>query len=171
MSDVVGTTIGDYQIEAVIGTGRMGAVYRASRVKFETVKLAIRVLAPEIASSRGFKTRFFEYAQAASGVAHQHVVRLHEAAEDDRRWFLAMDLMTGATLQGSRPAAAVTEWLATAWPLVDGIRQAAEGVAAGHAAGLVHGGIHLGNLFVAETTSTTPQIKVSDLGLAAVALL
>jgi serine/threonine protein kinase len=171
MSDVVGTTIGDYRIEAVIGTGRTGGVYRASHVKFESVQLAIRVFAPPIAEARGFKTRFFEYAQAASGVVHQHVVRLREAAEDDRRWFLAMDLMTGGTLQGSRPTAAVTEWLATAWSLVDAIRQAADGVAAGHAAGLVHGGIHLGNLFVADAAGARPQIKVGDLGLAAVAML
>jgi serine/threonine protein kinase len=169
MSDVVGTTIGDYRVDAVIGAGRTGEVYRVSHVKFDTVQLALRVFTPAIAEARGFKTRFFEYAQGAGALVHPHVVRLRDAAEDDRRWFLAMDLMSGATLQSMRPGSAVTEWLAAAWPLVDAIRQAAEGVAAGHAAGLVHGGIHLGNLFVTDAAGTAPQIKVGDLGIAMVA--
>ena len=164
MSDVVGTTIGDYRLEALIGTGRSGPVYRAAHVRFDAVRVALRVFAPEVVDTRGFKTRFFEFAQAAGALVHPHLVRVRESGEDDRRWFVAMDLMSG-TLAERRLAASPAEWSSAAWLFVEAIRQAAEGVAAAHAAGIHHGGLHLGNLFVVDGGSEAAQLTVGDSGV------
>jgi hypothetical protein len=165
MSDFVGGTIGDYRLEAAIGAGRAGEVFRASHVRFESVRVAIRIFDPKIVDARGFKARFFEFAQAAGTIVHANLVRVRESGEDDRRWFVAMDLMSG-TLEALRPDPATAEWQPALWKGAECIRQAAEGVAAAHDAGLVHGGIHLRNLFLADGTAAAPQVKVGDLGIA-----
>jgi uncharacterized protein (DUF3084 family) len=51
MSDVVGTSIGDYRLEALLGAGRSGQVYRAAHVRFDAVRVALRVFAAEVAAS------------------------------------------------------------------------------------------------------------------------
>ena len=166
MSDFVGATLGDYRLEALLGTGRLGQVFRASHVRFESVFVAIRVFDANLVDARGFKARFFEYAQAAGNIVHPHVVRVRESGEDDRRWFVAMDLMPGATLATLRPDPATAEWASPMWGAVDCICQAAEGIAAGYKLGLSHGNAHLGNLFLVDPVAGIPQVKVADAGLA-----
>lgn len=167
MSDV-GGTIGDYRLESLIGSGRTGRVFRASHLRFDAVRMALRQFGSAVVDAPGFKGRFVEFAQAAAVLVHPQIVRVRESGDDDRRWFVAMDLMSG-TLASRRPDATTAEWSPRAWALVDAMRQAAEGVAAAHAVNVAHGNVHLGNLFLSDERDGTLQVKVGDFGLTALA--
>lgn len=76
--------IGPYQVRELIGRGGMGIVFRAFDAKLNRI-VAIKVLAPELASQPTARRRFLREAQAAAAVTHPHVVTIHAVDEDEWR--------------------------------------------------------------------------------------
>ena len=151
-----GDRLGDYRLDALLGEGGMGLVFRASRGNGEVV--ALKVLKRELGDDEVFKQRFAQEARAAAEVHHPNLVPILDAAEVDGRQYLAVLYAAGGTLeQRLRDTGAL--------PTEETIRLAEE-VAAGldalHAAGLVHRDIKSSNV-VFERDG---RAMLTDFGLA-----
>jgi serine/threonine-protein kinase len=150
--------LGRYTIVREIGRGGMGAVYLA-----EDAKLAERVALKTISTAccadeyEHLADRFRREVQAARRVTHENVIRIHDLGEDRQLLFLSMEYVEGETLwtrvrrQGGLP-------IAEARPILEAM---AAGVAAAHAAGVVHRDLKPHNVLLAPR-----QVKVIDFGLA-----
>ena len=145
-----GARIDRYVIDRLIGRGRTGAVYAARDPELDR-DVAIRIVeSPDGAAQRRRE------AQAQSRLGHPNVVRIYDVGEHTGQLFVTMELIQGATLRA---------WLASAptvGQIVDVIRQAANGLAAAHRAGLVHRGFSADSVFV----GSAGEVLVDDLGLA-----
>lgn len=147
---------GRHDIVQHLGTGGMGAVYRAhDRVLGEDV--ALKVLRPELSSDPRALERFRQEVRTARRVHHPNVVRVFDVAEADGQTFLTMELLDGGTLRdrAAGDRASIGERLR--W-----LGEIARGVAAVHALGILHRDLKPENvLFRGGDTAV-----VSDFGLA-----
>jgi dienelactone hydrolase len=153
---MIGTTLGHYEIEAKLGQGGMGTVYRArDTVLGRTV--AIKVLTADAVSDAEAAPRILREARAASRLNHPNIVTVHELARSGDTEFLVMEYVEGASLAASiRPGGLPID------RVLDYAGQIADALAAAHEAGLVHRDVKPGNVMVMPTG----RVKVLDFGLA-----
>jgi Tol biopolymer transport system component/predicted Ser/Thr protein kinase len=151
----IGTEIGSYRIEGVLGSGGMGVVYRAMDTRLNR-PVAVKVLAEEIASPAA-RRRFQREAQAASSLNHPHILTVHDAGEFEERQYLVTEFVDGGTLR-EWIKQETRDWRQTVELLVG----VADGLAAAHAAGILHRDIKPDNILVARNG----YAKLADFGLA-----
>ena len=152
----VGHRLGPYRIEARLGQGGMGIVFRARHDNGRTV--ALKVLREELAADEAFRRRLAREARAAAEVAHPNLAPVLEAGEADGRLYLAVRYVDGRSL---------AERLAADGPLpVDElVRLAAEvgtGLDALHRRGIVHRDVKSANILLAADGTAV----LGDFGLA-----
>ncbi len=150
-----GDQLGRYRIERLVGRGGMGEVYAAHDPQLDR-RVAIKVLTSSYRSAEA-AARLVREAQALAKLDHPNVVAVHDAGEVDGRVFLAMSYVEGVTL-GEHLAGVrrpVPEILAL-------YVAAGRGLAAAHAAGLVHRDFKPGNVLV----DRQGRVAVTDFGLA-----
>jgi tetratricopeptide (TPR) repeat protein len=144
-----GATVGRYLVLDAVGAGGMGVVYAAYDPEFDR-RIALKIVRP-----RG--DRLLCEAQAAARLSHPNVVAVHDAGSFGDQVFLAMELVDGQTLR---------QWLAEeerGWrEIVRVFTLAGRGLAAAHAAGLVHRDFKPENVLVGKDG----QVRVADFGLA-----
>ena len=135
-----------YTLEAVLGVGPTGAVYRGTHRSGNRV--AVKVLHTELCASSDLREAFLREAKVASRVEHPGAVRiLDDDTAEDGTVFLVMDLLEGETLEarlrrsGGRLAASA---------LAPVIGQLLDVLAAAHAKGIVHRGVEPSNVFLAS---------------------
>ncbi|HEX6370831.1 MAG TPA: tetratricopeptide repeat protein [Longimicrobium sp.] len=162
-----GKTLGDrYLLEAWIGSGNMGAVFRARDKQLGRL-VAVKVLSfasgPDQVDER-LRRWFRREAKVASQLDHPNVVPIYDCGVDARLGldYLVMKLLSGADL---------AKYLADRGPPPPEValalfRQAVRGVAAGHRIGLVHRDIKPQNLFVTAEDGEELQLFVLDFGIA-----
>ncbi|MEM6989205.1 MAG: serine/threonine-protein kinase [Myxococcota bacterium] len=163
--------IGRFTVVARVGSGGMGAVYEAHDPQLDR-NVALKVLhAPRRDSSHHTqaRARLLREAQAIAKVQHPNVVHVYEVGvvnlEDDERIFLAMELVAGGDMRAWMKRLHETEdWKrGRAWrDVVQVIIQAARGLAAAHAVGLMHRDFKPDNILVGEDG----LVRVVDFGLA-----
>ncbi|MCA9645550.1 MAG: serine/threonine protein kinase [Myxococcales bacterium] len=160
---LLGTRVGRYQIEALLGAGGMGAVYRA--MDGETrAPVALKLLHPTALGGKDerqyleFRKRFRGEARRGLMVAHPGVARVYDAGEIDGHLFIAMEFIEGYTLRREirRPTAPELP------RRLSMLRQVADVLAAVHLQNLVHRDIKPDNVMVADGG----KIKLLDFGLA-----
>lgn len=95
---LVGVVLGDYRIEALIGRGGSGNVYRAEQVS-KGRAVAVKVLRRDLDVNGTARDRFKREALAASRLSHPNLVRVHYFGEDDDLDYLVMDLVEGPNLR------------------------------------------------------------------------
>ncbi len=142
--------IGRYEIERTIGAGAMGVVYAARDPELAR-RIAIKVL-----RGAGSEARLRREAQALAQLSHPNVVAVYDVGEHDGRTFVAMALVDGENLRA---------WLARPREqaeILRVLRDAAAGLAAAHAAGMIHRDLKPDNIFVGKDGS----VQVGDFGLA-----
>lgn len=149
-----------YRIDAEIGRGAMGVVYRALDLTLEReVALKELVLPPtgDQTMLRELVDRFLREARSAARLSHPNVVQVYDVFAESDRYFIAMELLSGVTLADlveGRPLATSSA--------VDIITQVLDAVAAAHAAGVVHRDLKPENIYVLEDG----RVKVTDFGIA-----
>jgi serine/threonine-protein kinase len=152
-----GDTLGPYRLDAVLGEGGMGLVFKATHTE-EDRQVALKVLKRDLSGDFVFQQRFRQEARAAAEVQDRHLVAILEASEIDGRHYLACDYIDGGSLTDRFTSSG-------ALPLADVIR-VVEDVSAGldalHGAGVVHRDIKPSNvLFDQDGTAL-----LTDFGLA-----
>lgn len=166
--DLIDATLGQYQIEALIGQGGMGYVFRA-RDTVLARSVALKILPPEVVSDASRLSRFIQEARAASALNHPHVIAIYEIREArpmrhgapipdlPALHYLAMELVSGDTLRTLIDTRRLDLKRA-----LDLLVQIAEALATAHAAGVVHRDLKPENVMVASSG----YAKVLDFGLA-----
>ncbi|HXP89117.1 MAG TPA: serine/threonine-protein kinase [Bryobacteraceae bacterium] len=141
-----GDKLGPYQIDALIGHGGMGEVYKARDTRLDRV-VAIKV------SQAKFSERFEGEAKAVAALNHPNICQLYDVGPN----YLVMEFVDGAPLAAPD----------TPRKLLDFAVQIAEGMAAAHAAPLVHRDLKPDNILVTGAQSAHPgRVKILDFGLA-----
>jgi hypothetical protein len=150
--------LGSYEVVEVVGRGGMGIVLRGVDTKLNRV-VAIKVLAPELASNPNARRRFFREGQAAAAVSHDHVVTIHAVDDSERLPYLVMEFVDGESLE---ECVRRTGSLSVEQILRIG-RQAALGLAAAHEVGLVHRDMKPANILLENGIQ---RVRITDFGLA-----
>ncbi len=142
---LVGQTLGPYRIEALLGAGGMGEVYRARDTRLGRA-VAIKVPAKELTA------RFLTEARAVAALNHPHVCTLYDIGPN----YLVMELVEGDTLAAclSRGPLALPQAIRYAAEIADALEAA-------HARGIIHRDLKPGNVMV-----TAVGVIVLDFGLA-----
>ena len=86
-----GTRLGHFEIETLLGAGGMGEVYRARDARLDRT-VAVKVLAPELATDPAFRARFEREAKAISALTHPHICRLYDIGREDQTEYLVLEL-------------------------------------------------------------------------------
>ena len=154
---------GKYRLDALLGRGGMGSVWRATHLRLGN-RVAIKVIAPMYARYPEARQRFDNEAKAAALLRSRHIVQVFDNGElDDGTPFIVMEYLEGQPLSerlaGGRamPPAAALGWLS----------QIGRALAAAHAAGIVHRDLKPENLFLARLPDEDePVVKVLDFGIA-----
>jgi urea transport system substrate-binding protein len=158
--------IAAYRVLRRIGQGAMGTVFEALDPALGR-RVALKVMNPALADQPGARDRFLREARAMAALKDDHIATVFQVGETDAGPFLAMELLAGESLQrnlarqGRLP---VTEALRIA-------REAAQGLQAAHAQGLVHRDIKPANLWLearpgSDRAEAGGRVKVLDFGLA-----
>ncbi|PJF45068.1 MAG: hypothetical protein CUN55_00825 [Phototrophicales bacterium] len=93
-----GQTIGNYQLQNLIGRGGMGAVYQALDLRLQRI-VAVKVMQPEVAQHEELRQRFIQEARAAAALNHPNIVRVFEFHADANQLYLVMELVQGGSLR------------------------------------------------------------------------
>lgn len=96
--ELLGATLGNCVIEALLGEGGMARVYRA-RQKHLDRDVAIKALPPYYASDKAFVDRFKREAKAMAQLSHPHIVTIHDAGEDKGRLYIILEYIGGGNLK------------------------------------------------------------------------
>src|SRR5438132_217340 len=137
-----GTLLGAYRIEAMLGEGGMGVVYRAFDTKLQR-PVALKFLS-DVAADETARDRFKREARTASSLNHPHILTVHDLGEVDGRDYLVTELVDGGTL---RTWAGVEK---RTWrQILDLLIGVADGLSAAHEAAIVHRDIKPENILVA----------------------
>ncbi|HVY60836.1 MAG TPA: serine/threonine-protein kinase, partial [Planctomycetota bacterium] len=96
---LIGRTLGGFKVEAKLGEGGMGAVYRATQISLGR-SVGLKILDPSLAVRPDVATRFKREARAAARLDHPHVVQPIDFGEDAGFLFFAMELMEGGSAAG-----------------------------------------------------------------------
>jgi len=144
-----GEQLGSYRVEAKIGAGGMGEVYRAKDTKLER-EVAIKVLPASVAQDPERRTRFEREAKVLAALNHPNIAHIYGVEERA----LVMELVEGETLRGPLPIDTAINYA----------KQIAEALEAAHDKGIIHRDLKPANIMI------TPQgvVKLLDFGLAAV---
>ena len=151
-----GAQVGPYKLEAPIGAGGMGQVFRAVDTRLRRT-VAIKFLLGRDMADPAQRRRFLQEARAASALNHPNIVVIHDISQHDGMDFLTMEHVPGQTLKDLIPAEGMP---------IDKVAelgsQIASALAAAHAAGIVHRDIKPANIMV----TPDQQVKILDFGLA-----
>jgi len=152
----IGTEIAGYRIDRLIGRGGMSVVYLAEHLRLGR-KVALKVLATELAQNEGFRERFLRESQVAASIDHPNIVPIYDADDTEGLLYIAMRYVEGTDLKGLIRSEAPIDPIRTARI----VSQIASALDAAHANGLVHRDVKPGNVLL----TTEEHVYVSDFGL------
>ncbi len=150
-----GTRLGPYEVEAPLGAGGMGEVYRARDTRLDR-KVAIKVLPQDGADRADLRERFDREARAVSNLNHPHICALYDVGQEGDRVYLVMEYLEGETLAArlDRGPLPIEELLRFSIQIADALNAA-------HGRGFIHRDLKPGNVML-----TRSGAKLLDFGLA-----
>jgi serine/threonine protein kinase/DNA-binding beta-propeller fold protein YncE len=151
-----GSVVAGYRIEAIVGRGGMGVVYRATQLSLER-PVALKAIAPELAGDVMFRERFKRESRLAASIEHPNVIPVYEAGEGDGLLYLTMRYIEGTDLRALIEADGALE-PARAARLV-------EQVAAAHRRGLMHRDVKPANVLI-DAEDGREHAYLTDFGIA-----
>jgi eukaryotic-like serine/threonine-protein kinase len=160
---LIGSVVGGrYRIEALLGEGGMGVVYRAEQLDLKK-KVAVKLLHRDMVLNAEVVARFEREAVAGGRIAHPHVASAFDFGRlDDGVYFLALEFVEGKSLgRLMEQQAPLSERMALR---IAG--QIADALAAAHAAGVVHRDLKPENVMLLDRLPGDEFVKVLDFGIA-----
>jgi serine/threonine-protein kinase len=151
-----GALVGRYVVLSLLGRGGMGEVYAAYDPELDR-RVALKLL-HTARRAEGARRRLVREARALGKLSHPNVVQVHDVGEHDGDVFVAMELVQGEALDAWCKASPPPAWPDVLAAYVD----AARGLAAAHAAGLVHRDVKPSNILRGKDG----RVRVADFGLA-----
>jgi serine/threonine protein kinase len=157
----MGTFLGRYELDAEIGRGAMGVVYRARDPKLDRIVAikTISVAGVDPVAEREYRMRFVVEARAAGCLSHPGVVAMFDVSEEEPEPYLIMEYVKGQSLQALISRENRTLPLSTTLQL---IQEVAEALHYAHAQGVIHRDIKPANILVDENG----HAKIADFGIA-----
>src|SRR5271157_3061567 len=155
-----GSRIAGYRLEEQIGQGGMAVVFRALDERLQR-PVALKILAPALATDEAFRHRFIRESRSAAAVDDPHIIPVFEAGDADGVLFIAMRYVPGGDVgtlvrrEGPLPPA-------RAAAIVSAVASALD---AAHAAGLVHRDVKPANMLVDAHPGRPDHVYLSDFGL------
>jgi YVTN family beta-propeller protein len=139
----IGSELAGYRVEALLGRGGMGVVYRAHDLALDR-PVALKILAPELATDVRFRERFLRESRLAASLDHRSIVPVHDAGEVAGELYIAMRYVEGSDLKAVlREKGALAP--ARALEIVE---QVADALDAAHERGLVHRDVKPSNVLI-----------------------
>ena len=159
---VAGAVVADYVIEAKIGQGGFGAVYRAVHPLIGKAA-AVKVLGLDLSSKPDMVSRFISEARAVNQIRHKGIIDIFAfGALPDGRQYYVMELLEGTTLDAFLKQKGPLQ-LAEAIPILRGVARAID---AAHAQGIAHRDLKPENVFLVFDDEGRPVPKILDFGIA-----
>ncbi len=155
---------GRYRLEARLGEGGMGIVYRARHVLIDRV-VALKLIRPDLRGETHLRAWMLREARAANRVDHAHIIDIHDIGEtEDGELYLVMEYLVGTPLsaelaRGPLPIARA----------VDILEQMCAALARAHDLGVVHRDLKSDNILLTQRGGRKDFVKILDFGLAAIA--
>ncbi len=153
---MIGQALGHYRIQAKLGEGGMGVVYRAFDTHLDR-PVAIKILRADATTSPERRRRFQQEAKAASALNHPNIVHIYDISSSGGTDYIAMEFVDGKTLDQliGKSGLVLRNTLKYAIPVADALARA-------HAAGIVHRDLKPANIII----GTDGGVKLLDFGLA-----
>jgi serine/threonine-protein kinase len=156
-----GTRLGAFLIEAPIGHGGMGQVYRARDTRLDRT-VAIKVLPPQLSADPEFRERFEREAKSISQLSHPNICTLHDIGEApgpqaEKINFLVLEYLEGETLAERLERGPV--------PIRSALKIASEVAVAldvAHRHGIVHRDLKPGNIFLCSSAASSARSRIAD---------
>jgi serine/threonine-protein kinase len=158
----VGIEIAGYRIEGLLGRGGMSVVYLAEDLSLGRL-VALKVLAPELASDDRFRERFVRESRLAAALEHPNIIPIFEAKEAQGRLYIAMRYVQGTDLR----ALLERQGRLSSTRTLRILSQVAGALDAAHERGLVHRDVKPGNVLIAAGSGSEGEdhVYLSDFGL------
>ncbi|NJN99848.1 MAG: serine/threonine protein kinase, partial [Anaerolineales bacterium] len=158
MANLVGQTIGVYQIVERLGRGGMADVYKAFHPGLATHR-ALKVIRPEFGAEEGFRERFQREAQAVAALRHPNIVQMHDFGVQDNLYYMVMEFIEGRDLKSFLAEEGQLRPFSRVAAIIEQVG-AALGYA--HERGLIHRDIKPANIML----TPTGQAILMDFGIA-----
>ncbi len=146
----LGDTIAGYRLEEQIGQGGMAVVYRAHDERLDR-RVALKLLAPGLASDTAFRTRFIRESRAAAAVDHPNIIPVYDAGDAGGFLFIAMRYVQGGDVRSLFASGQVLS-PARVWNIISQVGSALD---AAHAHDLVHRDVKPANILLDTSARTT----------------
>lgn len=155
---------GRYRLEARLGEGGMGVVYRARHVLIDRV-VALKLIRPDLRGESHLRAWMLREARAANRVDHAHIIDIHDIGEtEEGELYLVMEYLIGVPLS--------SEIAKGPFPIqraVDILEQMSAALARAHDLGVVHRDLKSDNIQLTNRGGRKDFVKILDFGLAALA--
>lgn len=162
MSQVLGKLIaGRYRVDALIGAGGAGSVYRATQEPLNRT-VAVKTLRAELACNPSLRRRFEREARAIASLHHVNIATVHDfGTDDDGDLYLAMEFVEGTSLAELLESETVS--FSTLRRIFD---QILAGLAHAHGRGVIHRDVKPANVLIQVDEDGEPLVKIVDFGIA-----
>src|ERR1700738_3775915 len=155
VSDLSGTTVGRFAIQALLGKGGMGEVYRAFDIRLKR-QVALKRIAPNHRSDERSRERLWKEAEWASRLSDPHIAAIYDVIEEENELFIVMEYVEGQTFRRRlADPISIAEFLPMA-------TECALALAAAHKAGVLQRDIKPENIMLTSAS----HVKILDFGVA-----
>lgn len=158
---LIGMRLDEYKLEALLGQGSMGRIYRGTDVRLKR-QVAIKVIHPPLRADPAYRRRFEREARAIAQLEHPHIVSLYRYGEEQGVMYMAMQFIDGATLQAKLAASKKKR---KRMPFDEAARilgQVCQALDYAHSRGVIHRDVKPSNIILDKQG----QVILTDFGLA-----